>query len=62
MTKTYGLFIDGKEIPAVSGDIFPVVSPMDGSLVGYAARAYAEDAEIAVQSARRAAESCGRMA
>ena len=61
MVKTYGLFIDGQEVPAISGEVFPVYSPMDGTLVGNAARANTADADVAVQSAKRATESWGML-
>ena len=61
MVKTYGLFIDGQEIPSVSDAVFPVYSPMDGALVGHASRANIEDAHIAVQSAKRASHSWGTL-
>ncbi|HCR71161.1 MAG TPA: aldehyde dehydrogenase [Anaerolineae bacterium] len=51
--KTYGHFIDGKEIPASTGESFPSVAPMTGEILGHAARGTEADAEAAVTSARK---------
>ena len=53
-SKSFGLFIDGSETPAASGEVFAVNNPTDGSVVGMAARADAEDANGAVRAARQA--------
>lgn len=52
--KTYGLFIDGVERPALSGETFPVYAPENGTLLGYAARAALDDAHLAVSAAEKA--------
>jgi aldehyde dehydrogenase (NAD+) len=52
--KTFGLFIDGCETLAASGEVFAISNPADGSVVGYAARGAAVDADAAAQSARKA--------
>lgn len=54
MPPTCGLFIDGQEIPAASGETFPSYAPATGEIVGYAARGGAADADRAVAAARRA--------
>ena len=51
--KTYGHFIDGKEIPASNGETFPSYAPMTGEILGYAARGTEADVEAAVTSARK---------
>lgn len=55
--KTYGLFVDGEERAGEDGSVFPVYAPADGTLIGYAARANAADADVVVAAARRASES-----
>lgn len=57
--KTSGLWIDGAETSAYGGETFPVLAPAEGRLLGYAARAQAEDVERAAQSAVRAAREWG---
>ncbi|NWF70651.1 MAG: aldehyde dehydrogenase family protein [Chloroflexi bacterium] len=52
--RVHGLWIDGAEHPAQAGATFAVHAPMDGTLLGYAARAQAADADSAVLSSRRA--------
>ncbi len=54
MSQTYGLFINGREIPAASGETFASYAPATGQIVGWAARAGAADADCAVEAARRA--------
>jgi len=49
-----GLFIDGKEIEALSQSTFAVHSPADGQIVGYAALADHRDVERAVIAATNA--------
>ena len=61
MTQAYGLIIDGQEVPSISGETFSVYSPMDGALVGTAARANAEDVDVAVRSAKCASASWGTL-
>jgi aldehyde dehydrogenase (NAD+) len=52
--KTFGLFINGEEQPAVSGATFAVYNPANGSVIAQAARGDASDADLAVQAARAA--------
>lgn len=54
MPQTCGLFINGREIPAASGEVFASSAPASGEIVGYAARAGVADAGRAVEAARRA--------
>lgn len=49
-----GLFIGGKEVAAHSGETFASLAPETGAVLGYAARAAAEDVDAAVRSAREA--------
>jgi len=50
--KTYGHFIHGQEIPAKRGEMFPSIAPVNGEILGYAARGTEADVEVAVSSAR----------
>ena len=50
--KTYHHFINGREIPAATGETFPSYAPMTGEILGQAARGTAADADAAVASAR----------
>src|SRR5690349_17324644 len=59
--KTAGLFIDGREQSALSGEVFAVYAPADGNVIGYAARATAADADRVVESARNAADGWSRL-
>jgi aldehyde dehydrogenase (NAD+) len=52
--RDYGHFIAGKERSAASGAAFPVFAPMDGALIGQAARGGAADVDAAVKAARAA--------
>jgi aldehyde dehydrogenase (NAD+) len=52
MPQTYGLFLNGQEVSAASGETFPSYAPASGEVVGYAARGGAADAERAVEAAR----------
>ncbi|GAA1627935.1 aldehyde dehydrogenase family protein [Georgenia ruanii] len=52
MTNT--LFIDGRWVPARSGETREIRNPADGELVGIVAEAGAEDAEAAIAAARAA--------
>ncbi len=56
MSKTYGHFIGGKEVPASGGLSFESFAPLNGALIGLAARGTAEDVEMAVASARQGFE------
>lgn len=49
-----GLFIDGKEQVAKSGETFPIVSPATGDVIAHTVDACDEDVDAAVASARRA--------
>lgn len=51
--KTYGHFIDGRDVPASGGQAFESLAPMTGEALGLAARGTAEDVSDAVDSARR---------
>lgn len=59
MTKDMraGLWIDGREVPAQSGEYFPVIDPGRGEAMGDAARGMKEDVDKAVESAQMAFES-----
>ncbi len=59
MTKDMraGLWIDGREVPAQSGEYFPVIDPGRGESMGDAARGMKEDVDKAVESAQMAFES-----
>ena len=50
-------FIDGRYVPAASGETFDCVSPIDGRLLARVASTDAVDADLAVAAARRAFES-----
>ena len=50
----YGMFIDGKEIPAVNGMTLDVVNPADESVIGSVPRGSTEDADRAILSAEKA--------
>ena len=49
--------IDGKWIPAASGETFPVFNPATGDVIAQCASGGAEDIQRAVTAARRAFES-----
>jgi len=48
------LFIDGKFVPAASGETFEVVDPATGQVFAHAAAGDKADVDLAVQAARRA--------
>lgn len=50
--RSYGHFINGREIPAAMGETFASYAPMTGEILGYAARGTAADVETAVAAAR----------
>lgn len=52
-----GLWIDGQDIVAESGDTFPVIDPGLGEVIGHVARAGKEDVDLAIESAERAFRS-----
>jgi gamma-glutamyl-gamma-aminobutyraldehyde dehydrogenase len=47
-------FIEGQRVDALAGERFQVRSPIDGRVLGEAARCRSEDVDVAVASARRA--------
>src|SRR5581483_8149662 len=49
-----GLFIDGKYVPAVSGETFQVLNPTDNSVLAEVAKAGREDVDRAVAAAQKA--------
>lgn len=49
-----GLWIDGQERSASSGEYFPVIDPGNGNVIGQAARGTSEDVDRAVSAARAA--------
>lgn len=54
MPATFGHFIAGKQVSALSGRVFESRSPASGTIVGYAARGDAMDGEVAVAAAQAA--------
>jgi aldehyde dehydrogenase len=56
----YDNFIGGKWVPAVKGQTFDNVSPIDGRVVCTVARSTAEDVELALDAAHAAREAWGR--
>jgi acyl-CoA reductase-like NAD-dependent aldehyde dehydrogenase len=50
-------YIDGRYVPAASGETFDCVSPIDGRLLARVASTDAADADLAVAAARRAFDS-----
>jgi aldehyde dehydrogenase (NAD+) len=52
-----GLFIDGRELPAASGEVFAVHAPESEALIGHAARGNGDDVARAVAAARSALPS-----
>ena len=53
-TPTFQLSIDGRWQPAVNGETFDVVSPIDGSVIARAQRGDTDDVEAAIASAAKA--------
>ncbi|MEU6663864.1 aldehyde dehydrogenase [Streptomyces sp. NPDC046821] len=51
-----GTFIDGRYRPALSGEVFTRISPVDGKPLAAVAACTTEDVDLAVASARRAFE------
>ena len=47
-------YIDGRYVPAASGETFDCVSPIDGRLLASVAATDVADADLAVAAARRA--------
>jgi aldehyde dehydrogenase len=58
----YDNFLGGRWVPAVKGQTFENISPIDGSTVCTIARSTAEDIELALDAAHAARDSWGRMA
>ncbi|MGB6175889.1 MAG: aldehyde dehydrogenase family protein [Methylocella sp.] len=56
----YDNFIGGKWVPAVKGQTFENISPIDGRVVCTVARSTAEDVELALDAAHAAREAWGR--
>jgi aldehyde dehydrogenase len=56
----YDNFIGGKWVPAVRGQTFENISPIDGHTVCTIARSTAEDVELALDAAHAAREAWGR--
>jgi acyl-CoA reductase-like NAD-dependent aldehyde dehydrogenase len=52
----HGLFIDGKEVPASTGEWLDVLNPAKGDVIARIAHAAAPDVDLAVTGARRAFE------
>jgi len=57
LARTHSLFIDGKFVPAQSGEIFDVINPATGEVFAKAAAGGAADIDLAVKAARRAFDS-----
>ena len=49
-----GLFIDGRHVPAVSGETFECINPADGSVLAHVAKGQTADIDLAVASAQAA--------
>ena len=60
--RHYDNYIGGKWVPAVRGDKFENISPIDGSVVCTIARSTAEDIELSLDAAHAAKEAWGRTA
>lgn len=58
--KRYDNFIGGQWVPPVKGQYFDNASPVDGKVFTQAARSTAEDIELALDAAHRAAPAWGR--
>lgn len=54
MTERHGLYIDGSEREAVSGEYFSTYNPANGELLAEVARGGAEDVAVATRSAQEA--------
>src|ERR1700748_182730 len=57
LARPHELFIDGKFVPAQSGETFDVINPATGEVFAKAAAGGAADIDLAVKAARRAFES-----
>lgn len=56
MKKHWGLFIDGKYRPAISGKSFEIENPKNGEIFATVAEGDASDIDIAIEAAERAFE------
>ncbi|HZX94367.1 MAG TPA: aldehyde dehydrogenase family protein, partial [Myxococcales bacterium] len=54
--RTHGLFIDGREVPASTGETVDVFNPATGEVIARTVHGTQQDVDQAVQSARRAFE------
>ena len=50
----YGLFIDGREVAATGGGVFPSVNPATEEVIAEVSKATTEDVDRAIRAARRA--------
>jgi phenylacetaldehyde dehydrogenase len=57
LARTHALFIDGKFVPARSGETFEVINPATGEVFAKASAGAAADIDLAVKAARRAFDS-----
>jgi phenylacetaldehyde dehydrogenase len=57
LARTHALFIDGKFVPAQSGETFDVINPATGEAFAKVTAGGAADIDLAVKAARRAFES-----
>ena len=57
LAKSHGLYIDGKFVPALSGETFDVINPATGEVFAKAPAGGAADIDLAVKAARRAFDS-----
>jgi aldehyde dehydrogenase len=58
--KQYGNFIGGKFVAPVKGQYFDNITPVTGEVIGQVARSSAEDIELALDAAHKAAPKWGR--
>ncbi|MEN6393365.1 MAG: aldehyde dehydrogenase family protein, partial [Anaerolineaceae bacterium] len=54
------LFIDGKWVPADSGEMFEVINPVDAKPMGMAAKAGRAEAKRALEAANKAFKTWGK--
>lgn len=57
LARNPGMLIDGRWVPAQSGETFPTLNPADGNVLAHVASGAAPDVDMAVTAARRALES-----
>ncbi len=53
--EQYNNFIGGEFVPPKNGEYFDIISPVDGKVFTKVARSTAEDTELAVEAAHKAA-------